>query len=110
MIAIVISIVARLESELTRAGQLDPIMVAYIQSIIETLIRDLMIGFFAFTVIGICLATLYSHRIFGAAFAINQHLDRLLQGDYEKSLTLRAHDQLQETADKLNELTKKLRS
>lgn len=50
-----------------------------------------------------------SHRIAGAAYRLEQSIQRLVKGDYDFAVTLRENDYLKHVADDVNELIIKLR-
>lgn len=50
-----------------------------------------------------------SHRVAGAAYRLEQSLQRIIKGDYDFTVTLREKDHLKHLADDMNELIVKLR-
>jgi hypothetical protein len=58
-------------------------------------------GVFAYTL-------LFSHRIVGPIYRINQVLHKMLRGEYPGSVTLRKGDHFQQTADLLERLSQQL--
>ena len=58
-------------------------------------------GVFAYTL-------LFSHRIVGPIYRINQVLQRMLRGEYPGNVTLRKGDHFQQTADLLERLSRQL--
>lgn len=54
------------------------------------------------------LALRQSHRVAGPIYKIDQFLEDLVDGHFEARLQLRENDEMQEIAEKLNELAKRL--
>jgi signal transduction histidine kinase len=52
---------------------------------------------------------MYSHRIFGANYAIEKQIKNLQVGNFSETLTLRKNDEFISTANALNDLAEKLR-
>lgn len=68
------------------------------------IISILVFGFVATT---FYVAVNYTHKIYGPMVSINRFLDDVLEGNRPKLLALREGDQLQELANKLNQLVDK---
>lgn len=58
--------------------------------------------------LSVLLSVRYTHRIYGPLVSIHRQLDELLTGRTVEALSLRESDQLQELAEKLNQLAAKL--
>lgn len=62
-----------------------------------------------FVLAGVFVYTaLFSHRIAGPIYRINAVLQTMLQGEYPENVTLRKGDHFQETADLLEQLSRKI--
>jgi sensor histidine kinase YesM len=62
-----------------------------------------------FATSSLLIGLVITHRYLGPTVAIRAHLRRLIEGNLETNLSLRKGDVLQEIANDLNELTRKLR-
>ena len=61
-----------------------------------------------FAVCGLALAVMLTHRIFGPVVPIRAHIQKLIAGDFESRVRLRAKDEFQDVAKDLNELAEHL--
>ncbi|MGD8441135.1 MAG: hypothetical protein PVG53_11400 [Holophagae bacterium] len=69
-----------------------------------------MIAMSVILVVAVSLKTIVeTHRTAGAVFALGQRLDRVRQGDYQVSLRLRRHDNLQDLEPVFNAMVAALR-
>jgi sensor histidine kinase YesM len=54
-------------------------------------------------------SVIFSHRIAGPLYRLEQTLDKIIQGDHAESIQLRKGDELEELAEKINKLIHILR-
>jgi methyl-accepting chemotaxis protein len=80
-----------------------------IQSTIQNVQWIGSFGMFLIAVLSLMFWLLYSHRIFGAVYAIEKQIKNFQDGNYNETLKLRKHDEFFNTAKALNELAEKLR-
>ena len=52
---------------------------------------------------------IYSHRVQGASYAINQQLKKMLNQNFDSKIQLRSRDELADIAESVNKLTDQLR-
>lgn len=67
-------------------------------------------GQVAFGAVTFLLWVLYTHRIFGPALAIRNHVKALLAGRYGEKVILRKFDEFKPLADDLNTLSERLKA
>ena len=81
--------------------------------VIHTLIQNIQVlgsfGMFLIALLSLMFWLVYSHRIFGANYAIEKQIRNLQDGNYNETLKLRKNDEFISTANALNELAEKLR-
>jgi hypothetical protein len=65
-------------------------------------------NFFTVAIVSYIVSVITSHKIFGAAFAIQRHVAGMRHGDFETQLSLRQGDEFQDIAEELNGLAKSL--
>lgn len=70
----------------------------------QTPIMAGVILMFVFIFLSILVAVRYTHQIYGPLVSIHRFLDEYLQGEPVQPLILRESDQLQELAEKLNQV------
>jgi methyl-accepting chemotaxis protein len=87
----------------------NPEAVGDIQSIIHNVQIIASLGMFLIALLTVMFWLMYSHRIFGANYAIEKQIKNLQVGNFSETLTLRKNDEFISTANALNELAEKLR-
>lgn len=84
---------------------------------VDDLVQLEFVNFVFYVFIGLFLAIgilaflggiVITHEVAGPLFAMNRHLDRVLAGELQSRIHLRKNAELQEIAEKLNQLTEKL--
>ena len=86
-----------------------PRTVAAIQTLIQNVQLIGSLGMFFIALLSLMFWLVYSHRIFGAVYAIEKQIRNLQDGNYNETLKLRKNDEFMGTANVLNELAEKLR-
>jgi signal transduction histidine kinase len=87
----------------------NPEAVGDIQSVIHNVQIIASLGMFLIALLSVMFWLMYSHRIFGANYAIEKQIKNFQVGNFNETLKLRKNDEFISTANALNELAVKLR-
>lgn len=91
-----------LESEtyqISRAGVVKPVI---IKAIAISGLLSIIMSFLA--------VFIYSHRFAGPVYHLNQHIKKMIEGNFDNELKFRKKDEFKQLADSINELQEKLKT
>ena len=86
----------------------NPALIQIVSESVRWAWRMFFIACAFFTTMALALTIVFSHRIYGPAFAIRKHLAAISNGDFAFRTTLRKHDELKDIANDLNSLSERL--
>lgn len=94
--------------QLALANITDPEIKMNLASLIQGINMQSLFAFLTTVAFAIFFAIFMSHRIAGAAYAIEKYIKEIKNGDYDEKRKLRKNDDLQALMTELNELAKVL--
>jgi nitrate/nitrite-specific signal transduction histidine kinase len=92
------------------AQSLSADQITKLQVLSHVMFKTVVWGSFAAVALSFLFWLSFSHSVFGPIVQIHRQIKRLKNGELDKKIHLRAHDEFHNVADSLNELTDELKS